>query len=214
MKYSLLPLSFLTALAAVFLVPNGLMAATNTASVSVTEDTTLTLTLAGQMAAPTFSVSAYVSQDSHNKAWNASSDYVTVRDYTGGQSGKNGHHVGIALNRATWWYNGLDTVKATRIRVVTGMTVGSDEMLMFMKGSNVYTFTPKDTNLCSENGTTTLGSVAMKPLGGNTDWASTTNTCPGDTKYAPPRAILKVASNGLGNGTYTIAGTITLTDGQ
>ncbi len=217
MKNKFLSFALLTAVAATFLVPSAVFADTNTASVSVSADTTFTMALTGQAKAPTFSVAAYSSQASHNKTWDASTgtDYITVVDYTGAQSGKDGHHINIALNRATWWYSGADAAKATRVGVFTGFTaIPNDKIRLYVRGGTTsYTFTAKDTNLCSAVGSTSIGNIVLSKTG-TTSWATTSNTCPGTTVYKPVSAQLKVATNGLGNGSYTISGTVTLVDGQ
>ena len=221
MKNKFLSFALLTAVAATFLVPSAVFAEGNTASVSVSADTTFTMALTGQAKAPTFSVAAYSSQASHNKTWSSTSggtDYITVVDYTGasGNGANSGHHINIALNRATWWYSGADAAKATRVGVYTGFsTIPSDKIRLFVRGGTTsYTFTAKDGGaLCSEVGSTSIGNIVMSKTG-TTSWATTSNTCPGTTVYKPVSAQLKVATNGLGNGSYTISGTVTLVDGQ
>lgn len=208
--------ALLTAIAAVLVVPSGSFAAesgSNSGSVSVTADSTLSLALSGQASAATFSVAEYISRVTHNKTWGGTTDYYTVVDYTGGGAGLSGHHVQIKFNRGTWWYSGANTAKTTRLGVHTGIPATTpDNKINLYVGTGTYSWSAKDSNLCSENGATTPNYVIVS--GSYQNISTSSGTCPGTWTYKPSRAKLTGALNGLGNGTYTISGTMLVVDAE
>lgn len=220
MKNKLLALAMTTAIMALVVIPSAAMAAesgSTSGTVSVVDSGSLSLTLNGRVATSTFTLGSAVSQDNDNVS-NAATDYARVEDYTGNQTNKNGHHIEIELSRDTWYYSGSDADYATRIAVDqdTPDTTASDEMSLQMintTGSD-KTFTALDPLVCNDGATGMTFPNTLTITGTPQVFAYSTSTCNGTSTYQPGSFKVVAPYNGVGYGTYTISGTLTVYDGQ
>lgn len=218
MKNKFLSLALVTALVAVLAMPTTFATQTlddaGTAQVTVTGDTELTIALAGDMQTPTFSnITAGVSNDSETLTLIVGTDTVVVTDYTGVTDA--GHNVAMAFDTTTWTYAGSDTNYGdVNVATATG-NPGDDVMLFEIIGtSSNATFSLKAASTCTSGGAsaeTTFSSTWVDTTA--RQFISSTEDCPGTSTYTPNGLRIVAPQNGLGEGTYTISGTVTLTDG-
>ncbi|MEK9179462.1 MAG: hypothetical protein AAB893_03265 [Patescibacteria group bacterium] len=218
MNRKFLSMALVTAMLTLLVVPSAFAASSN-ATVTVTANTTLTLSLAGQMSAATFSdgLDTVTQNDSQSKAWTAGTDKFTVVDWTGHGNGKAGHHVQIKFNTKTWTFNSATPGQSKNGLVYTIGATPSTDQAYFYLGTATGSFAAK-TGACTATDTkykTSAGTNSVVIKGRiNQTIATTANTCAGTIVYPPARAIFVGSSNYLGDGSYTINGTVTLTDAE
>lgn len=211
MKNKFLALAVATAMVAVFVMPSTFAATQGgTAEVDVSSGT-FTLSIAGNVSAPTFSLvagqGAATDRDIKDAAI-GTSDYIEVVDHTG--NNVRGHKVQINFNVATWTYSGAGTgvVDPT---LSADNTPGVDEISFATSatGSAVTTAAVGCTANVASYGFTGVNTVVT---GSAQTLALSSDDCPATYSYAPTYWEITSPSNGLSQGTYQITGTLTLTD--
>jgi len=218
MNRKFLSMALVTAMLTLLVVPSAFAAGSN-ATVSVTPSVILTLSLAGQMSAATFAdgLDTVTQNDSQSKAWTAGTDKFTVVDWTGPATGRAGHNVKIKFDTRTWTFNSaMPGQGKNKLSVGTTTTPGIDQAYFYL-GTATGSFAAK-TVACTATDTkykTSAGTNSVVIEGRtNKTIATTANTCAGTIVYPPARAIFIGSSNYLGDGSYTINGTVTLTDAE
>jgi len=183
--------------------------------VQVDADTTLTIELNGEMEAVTITgITAGVPDDtgSESLSW-GDSDLVRITDFTG--TSDSGHEIVMYFDSGTWTYD--DTNSAYDDVAVSG-SPDSDDIIMFEVlndgAGGTFNFSPKAGSTCSWDATTKDLHDITVTTATDREFAQTDETCPGYFHYTPDRFKVTAGDNGLGDGSYTISGTLAVTDGQ
>lgn len=219
-RKNILSLAALTAIMATLAMPSAFAATdTSSASVDVTGDTTLTISLGSDVSTVAFEVAAAVSEvtDSHTPA-STTSGKIEVVDYTGGADGNNGHHINVKTATAYWANSSSDNDAPATISVDLndGSTTSNREIQLnyLMQGTGSASITEKDTDLCtvSDNSGLTTNDVLVTPT--DTELVSSTITCPSTVAYFTNSATLIGPLDGFYAGSASINAEMTLVDGQ
>lgn len=212
MKNKFLALALVTAMVAVFVMPSTFAATQGgTAEVDVTAGT-FTLSIAGNVAAPTFALTAGEGGATNRDVKDApigTSDYIEVVDHTG--NNVRGHKVQIAFNKNTWTYSG-DGIGVVDPTVSTDASPGVDEISFATSATASKTTTAAVG--CTPNAASYAftGTSAVVLHGTPVTLALSSDDCPATYSYTPTYWEITSPSNGLSQGTYQITGTLTLTD--
>ena len=215
-----LALAASTAMLATMLMPSA-FATTGSSSttVTVTEDTTFTLSITGSaVSAVGFNgISAEVANDTDSVTPTTTTGEIKVVHYS--PITDSGHHLTAKLNDGNWVANSTNSSHPSATSVVFYPTADNnttnDKMRLSVvgMGNGSYTHTPMNADACSSD-TTNMSMTSQTLTESEATIAAYNGICPGTFDYVVRSFDLVAPQNGLGQFTYTIAGTITAYRGQ
>lgn len=213
-RKQLLSFAAVSAMMATMLMPSA-FATTDSSSTTVTveEDSTLTISLGSEVSSVGFTATAGEANDiATDVPSNDTNGRIAVTDYTGASSA--GHYFDIAFDTGSWVYSG--SAGGNNLSVTSAGTPGNDEIQFSIdaQGTGSFSVTERNINFCTvdDQSDMTLNDVTVGTT--ETTWGSlVTEDCPAIYNYQVRDFDTVGPADGYAVGTYTIDAVVGLYDG-